>query len=193
MAWASERVNRLKVPGGLRQAEKASRALSEWLLPELQADLDRVHARARECFGYKRRDMNAEMEPTGSAKLTTPDFEYSVTVELDPEDPGLVRWRRQAVCGFAHRPQDSRLADVFGDDLDSVEYRFEQPIPIADVIDRLEEQASAGIRLDYDSLCRWCEIGIEGFPASVRLENRLLIIRPRAGSGLSLREILDIL
>jgi hypothetical protein len=184
IAWSSERLVRVKGAGPRGRLSTAER----WL-PDLQADLDRIHARAREAYGYRRREMQVESDAEGWAKLVTPDFEYVVTVGLDTDDDSLARWRREAVCRGG-QAVDARLIEVFGDELDSVEYRFDRPIAIADIVDKIEEGETAGIRLDYDSLCTWCEVAIPGVQASLRLEPRRLVIRPVAGSGFSLREIL---
>lgn len=195
VACSSERVTRLKLPSGVSRSQlRADKVLSEIVQPELEAELERVHARVRTDFGYKRRDLSVEHEELGRVRLVTPDFEYRISVELDAEDLSQAVWRREVlVSGDSAFVNDGRLASVFGEELDSVEYRFAQPLPIDDVVDKIEEREEGGVSVDYDSRCTWCEVSIDGLPATVRLQDRHLVVRPRAGSPITLREILDVL
>jgi hypothetical protein len=174
----------------VKPTPRDARQLFEQVAPDLEADLDRVHARSREVFGYKRRDLTVDQPEQGSARLTAPDFEYTVRILPTPDDASLAVWQREVMlAGDSEALADGRISEVFGE-LDSVEYRFKNPLSIEDVVDRLEERDTHAVRVDYDSRCRWCEVSIEGLPATVRMENRSLVIRPRAGSSLSLADIL---
>lgn len=195
VACSSERSTRIKLPSGTSRSQvRADRVLAEIVQPELLAELERVHARVRSAFAYKRKDLSVECDEPGHARLLTPDFEFRLSVELDAEDPTVALWRREVLAsGDSELLQDGRLVEVFGDDLDSVEYRFAQALKIDEVVDRIEEREEGGVSVDYDSRCTWCEVSIEGLPATVRLQDQQLVVRPLAGSSITLREILGVI
>src|SRR6185437_13680024 len=152
IACSSERTIRLKLPAGTARSQlRTERVLVDIVQPELMSELEQTHARLRARFGYKRKDLTVETDEPDRVRLLTPDFEYRISVELDAEDPSQATWRREVrVSGDSDLLHDGRLADVFGEELDSVEYRFAQPLRIDDVVDRIEERTEGGVSVDYD-------------------------------------------
>ena len=70
--------------------------------PDIKADLDAVVAAAREHLQYKRKDIDLIADGDGVGTVRTPDFEYTVTADLDPADPS--RSCGGASAGAVRRP-----------------------------------------------------------------------------------------
>ena len=62
---------------------------------DIKADLDNMFDMVREQFGYKRKDLDVSAERDGLGFIRTPDFEYTVSLEVNPDEPTEVIWRRE--------------------------------------------------------------------------------------------------
>jgi hypothetical protein len=186
----SERKNRLKsltgfdnsfrLPARLDPATR--RRINDMAAQDLRRDIENRFATLRERFHYRRKDFEV-MVDEGTAAIRTPDFEYSVSLEIDSEDPSSLSWIRKVE--HLEDPDlvgDSKFQAAFEELFDTLACQFQSPAPIETIIDALEEKPPQGLKLDYDSSCTWCELWINGFPGHIRIEGDQLHLR--GGSSL---------
>lgn len=151
---------------------------------DIRADLERVHDAAREHLGYKRKDIELKAEQDGTGFVRTPDFEYTVLVDLDPDEPTRVVWRREAGQftdpGFV---RGDGFRAVFPAVFDRLVFEFARPLDVAGFIDRVEDAPPAGIKLNVDADGKACDITLSGFAGAVRVQRHALTIRGRAGDA----------
>lgn len=156
-----------------RVNEATTRFLGQCAESELKEDLDKVHARLREHFKYARKDIKPDVSET-MASIVTPDFEYTVSVSLDPDDPSEVIWKRE--LSNIRDPtivERKELAAVFGATFDTVELEFKEPLELAEFIDALE---AAGLTPNYDAECTECTLTLSGVPGTIRVTDSCLQI-----------------
>ena len=171
-----------------RMPETASpsskRFIAKCAQDDLRADLDKLYDRVRETMGSKRKDVETELSTDGTGHLRTPDFEYSITVELDATDPSCFDWMRElgrfSDAEFIRGPA---FAALFGSTFDELHFEFATPVAVEELIDRLEDSPLLGSRLEVDSDGRGFEIQLEGYAGAVRVERTSLGILGRTGSA----------
>ena len=133
---------------------------------ELQAEIDSLHEKLRDTFGYVRRDLQSSVE-LGGGSIITPDFTYSVNISQDPEDPSQAVWYRE-VLEITNPAilEDPRFEAVFKDSFNSVNFDFYGKTNIGDLIDALEAK---GVRPRYPSNYSWCEVDLPSSNATLRI------------------------
>lgn len=158
---------------------------------ELEGDVNGVAKRAREAFGYTRKEVSAAAR-AGAGSVITPGFEYAVSVGLDAEAPSEVVWRRELrkIEGEIGGALDGVFADVF----DRLEMVFEQKQSVEEVIDRIEALRSKEIKVDYeDTDLSRCEIRITGFEGRILVTGeRLTVLKPGGGSPSELMKCFEL-
>jgi hypothetical protein len=160
----------------------------KWLyrlaFPDIQADLDEKFNAIREDLGFKRKDLECVLEPDGFGFIRTPAFDYAVSVTLDSADPTTFSWRRElsqfAKADLLNKPA---LRKVFPDALDSLEFHFDQLIDIEELVDRVEDNKPAGVKIRVGGDASYCEVTVAGFAGKVRVEKSLLRIDGPSGLG----------
>lgn len=156
-------------------------------VPDIKAELESVYDLSREEFGYHRKDLEMAAEDEGFGFLRSPDFEYTVAIELDEENPSQLHWRRE-VGRFAdpNFVKSSGFAAVFGQRFDEMSFEFEKPIDVGDWIDRLDEHPPADARVRPNPDGTECEITLAGFTGQIILDRKTITIRggPADPSGL---------
>jgi hypothetical protein len=173
-----------------RVTPRANQFFARLAAPELQSDLDAMYGTIVESFSYRRKDVHKGLDD-GSGSIRTPDFEYAVGVELDPAEPGLLRWTRDV--GQLTDPGTIRtpaFAEVFGRALDRLIFEFAEPRDVAEFIDRYEERPWPGSRMTADPEATWCELKLAGLTGSVRLEANRLTVIGRPGHAGNLLDVL---
>ncbi len=153
---------------------------------DLQADLDAVYAAVRNHLGYKRKDVALTRPTDGAGAIRTPEFDYLVSVALAADDPSVVILRREVT--HLRTPGLLRNADfqrAFGNAFQALSFEYAEPLDVAGLVDRLEEDSPTGVRLRCAADGSWCELDLAGFPGTVRVEGRRLDILGRriAGAG----------
>jgi len=107
VVFRAESVGNVKELAGFRKTHSLPERANEWARkyvnriaqPDIKADLDNTFDAVREQFGYKRKDLDVSAERDGLGFIRTPDFEYTVTVEVNPDDPTEVIWRQcKLIC-----------------------------------------------------------------------------------------------
>jgi hypothetical protein len=169
----------------------ARQFVAEIAAEEVKADVDAVYSAIRENLGYKRRDVEAGVEP-GCGYVRTPDFDYQVSVALDEEDPATVRWRREVV--HIRTPEvvlGEGFQSIFGGSFDTLLFEFAGPFDVQSWVDRVEDEAPEGVKLRCASDCSLCEISAAGFPGTIRLRpDRVEIVGRRSLRSADLAEAL---
>src|SRR5206468_390529 len=94
VVFRAESNSKLKDLTGYRKSHNMPDRVNDWArkyvnraaVADIKADLDNTFDMVREQFGYKRKDLDVSAERDGMAYIRTPDFEYTVTVEVNPDD-----------------------------------------------------------------------------------------------------------
>lgn len=190
VVFRSERPGKIRDLAGFRKSHSLPERANEWARKfvnriaqaDIKADLDDTFERIREEFHYKRKDVEVSRERDGVGFIRTPDFEYTVTVAVNPDSPTEVVWRREL----------SRLADpglvrrdcfvhVFGATFDRLAFEFLEPLEVAAFVDRIEEHPPRGVKVFVASGSDAAEITVAGFRGRISLTRDALSIEGRGG------------
>jgi hypothetical protein len=136
---------------------------------DVKTDVDSTYASVREQLGYKRRDVEGSAD-RGTGFVRTPDFEYSVSVDLADDDPTTVIWRRE-VAGIRN-PEvvlGKPFQQVFGEVFDTLVFEFTRPFDLEAWVDHIEDAMPAGVKLRTASDCSRCDVSVAGFTGVIRL------------------------
>jgi hypothetical protein len=143
--------------------------VSDLAAEDVKNDVDTVYASVREQMGYKRRDVEGGAD-RGAGFVRTPDFEYSVGVDLADDDPTSVVWRRE-VAGIRN-PEvvlGKPFQQVFGPMFDTLVFEFTRPFDLEAWVDHIEDEMPAGVKLRTASDCSSCDVTVAGFLGVIRL------------------------
>ena len=135
-------------------------------------DLDARFAEFRQHFQFKRVELRVSDPENGCGMISTPWFDYRVTVTLSPDDASEAVWRRQ-VTDFRHPEPllSPEFATVFGNLFNTVEFEPPEPIDVEDFIDAMEDRSDTSMQIDYDRTATWCQLSIESLPGQLKVEN----------------------
>lgn len=164
-----------------RVTPRANQFFGRVAIPEIKADLDERHAGIIEAFSYRRKDVSRSQDD-GSGSIRTPDFEYLLSVELDPDQPGQLLWRR--AIGQIIDPalvRSPAFQESFGSIADRLIFDFDKPTDVAAFIERYEDRPLPGSRMTADPDGAWCEINLGPAAGSIRVESQRLIVRGKLG------------
>lgn len=151
---------------------------------EVEQHFTAVYDRIRSSMSYKRRDLQV-----GDGRIVTPDFEYFVTCEQDPNKPRSALIKQELINISPSFVADEAFNEVFDNCFDELSFRFNKPISVKGLVDRMEDLEIEGIEIDYPSDCSYCEIQIEGSAFSIKImRESLTLTMPEAGSPASLLE-----
>ncbi len=148
---------------------------------EAHEDVEKHFTLLREHLKYKRKEVEVEKLPSGGA-IRTPDFEYTVSLDVSAEAPDEVVWRREiANIRNAELLKSPAFRAVFGDTFDTLIFRFPKERDVAGIVDAIEEEEPAGVKVDCPSDCAWCDISFEGRAGRIHIRpDRLEVHDPRA-------------
>ena len=151
---------------------------------DLKADLESVFEAAREHLGYKNKDVTVNAGNDGFGFMRGPDFEYTVTVSLDPSDPSQVTWRREVgQFGNAAFLRGAGFDAVFGKLFDQLVFEFAVPVDVSAMVDRLEDRPPPGLRIHAASDGSQCDLTLSGFAGRMTLCRTSLTVRGRTGDA----------
>lgn len=188
VVFRTESGGRVKELSGFRKSfqlpesatPSARKFIAKCATDDLREDLNRLYEAAREHLGYKRKDIDTAIDPEGIGTLRTPDFEYTIRLTLDKDDPTQVTWRREVGAfsdpGFLRGPG---FKSLFGNLFDQLVFEFDQPVDVEAWIDRLEDNPQQGVKLQIESDGSACEITLAGFPGRMRIGRTALTVRGR--------------
>ncbi len=178
VALVGESRRRVKDLPGFRKTHRVpdrvdaatTRFLHELVAHDLEVDADAVFAALRAAFGYTRRQVKAARED-GLAALRTPDFDYTVSASLTPDDAATLVVRREVTrMKSADLLDDPRFRTVFARTFQAIAVTARKRINVARWIDRVEVLDESGLTLRYPADAAWCELEMAGFGGIVRVE-----------------------
>lgn len=191
VVFRAESVGRVKDLAGFRKSHTLPDRANEWARkyvnriaqPDIKADLDGTFDAVREQFGYKRKDLDVSAERDGLGFIRTPDFEYTVTVEVSPDDPTEVVWRREV--GRLTDPglvRSEPFAAVFGPRFDRLVFEFAVPVDVAEFVDRIEDHPPEGVKVSVASGSDAAEVKLAGFAGGLTVTRSAVTIEGRTGA-----------
>lgn len=143
---------------------------------DIRTDVERVALLCRESFGHARRHLAIAIGTDGTGSLRSPDFEYAVSVELDPGDSSRLCWRRE--FGRFGELELAR-SDVFGPEFDQLAFELARPIDVASFVDRLTGAPLSGVRVVESSDGESCELTLPGFAGTIEVRRQEVVVRGR--------------
>lgn len=196
-------VFRAEVPGrvkdltGYRKTHTLPERANDWARKyvnrvaagDIKADLDNTFDMIREEFGYKRKDLDVSAERDGLGFIRTPDFEYTVTVNVNPDEPADVIWRREV--GRLSGPEFVRsegFRNVFGSTFNKLVFEFASPVDVAEFVDRIEDAPPEGVKVTVASDSGAAVIALAGFAGRVSVTRDAVTIEGPTGNPGSLLE-----
>jgi hypothetical protein len=191
VVFRSETIGRVKDLAGFRKTHSVPDRANEWARkyvnriahPDIKTDLDTTFDMLREAFGYKRKDLDVSAERDGLGFIRTPDFEYTVSVGVNPDDPTEVVWRREV--GRLIDPELVRsegFTSVFGTVFDRLVFEFIVPVDVAEFVDRIEDFPPEGVKVTVASGSDAAEVRLAGFTGRVTVTPTAVEIEGRTGS-----------
>ena len=197
VVFRAESLSDVKSLGGYRKSNPIPDRANEWARkyvnrvagPDIKADLDNTFEMVREAFGYKRKDLDVSAERDGLGFIRTPDFEYTVTVSVNPDDPSEVIWRREV--GRMSGPEFVRsegFRDVFGATFNKLVFEFATPVDVADFVDRIEDAPPEGVKVTVASDSGAAVVALAGFAGRVSVTRDAVTIEGQSGNPSSLLE-----
>lgn len=142
---------------------------------DIDADLDEKFSSLRSAFGFKRREIQVGRPDEGVGVITTPQFNYEISLALSENDPAKIVWRR-AVTGFQALSVafGSAFEQVFGGDFSVLEVTVDQPLDVEAIVDNVEDAESQDVSVDYDKDVTWCEITLRDSLTSIRVTEQTM-------------------
>lgn len=172
-----------------RANEWARKYVNRIAAGDIKTDLDNTFDMVRETFGYKRKDLDVSAERDGLGFIRTPDFEYTVSLSVNEDDPSEVVWRREV--SRLSGPEFVRgegFRDVFGTTFDRLVFEFAVPVDVADFVDRIEDAPPEGVKVSVASDSGAAVVGLAGFAGKVSVTRDAVTIEGQAGNPSSLME-----
>ncbi len=197
VVFRAESGGRIKDLAGYRKTHSLPERANDWArryvhraaAADIKVDLDNTFEMIRQEFGYKRKDLDVSAERDGLGFIRTPDFEYTVTANVNPEEPEEVIWRRE--LSRLSGPEFIRTAafqNVFGTMFNRLVFEFTQPVDVADFVDRIEETPPEGVKVSVASDSGAAEVTLAGFAGQVSVTRDAVTIEGRTGDPASLLE-----
>ena len=167
-----------------RHNSRAQSFINELAAADILEDVERVRTALEREFRFTRLQLSVTNHGEGAATVTTPYFNYNVSVEQAPQDPGSVLWKRTV---DAIKDPDKILSEafaaVFAKAFDTVELSLHDNVDLDQLIDVIEKLGSDEIDVAYDQdedvAC--CVIAIKGYKVSIQVtRNTFSIVHPTA-------------
>ncbi len=172
-----------------RANEWARKYVNRVAAGDIKTDLDNTFDMVRETFGYKRKDLDVSAERDGLGFIRTPDFEYTVSLSVNEDDPSEVVWRREVSrLSGPEFVRSEGFRDVFGTTFDRLVFEFAVPVDVADFVDRIEDAPPEGVKVSVASDSGAAVVGLAGFAGKVSVTRDAVTIEGQAGNPSSLME-----
>lgn len=195
--FRAESIGKIKDLAGFRKSHTLPDRANDWArkyvnriaAADIKADLDNTFDIIREQFGYKRKDLDVSAERDGLGFIRTPDFEYTVSLAVNPDEPTEVIWRRE--IGRLSGPEfvrSSGFQTTFGMMFDRLVFEFAVPVDVAEFVDRIEDDPPEGVKIGVASDANVAEITLTGFGGKVTVTPDAVTIEGRAGNPATLLE-----
>lgn len=136
---------------------------------DLLEDLDERFDEFRRQLKFRRVDIAVTDPVSGVAQISTPWFDYQISILHDPNDASAVLWRKQ-LSEFRRidKLNSAEVKAVFATTFDTVELAPPAAIDVAAMIDQIEDEADERISLDYDRQTTWCAVTIQGIAGKMQ-------------------------
>ena len=158
--------------------DRENRMLYEICVSELDEIMEQVFSKLRSEYNLKRKDLSASEIEAGCGMISTPDFQFVIQAELDPEKPSQALLTSSiSQIQVPDKLYGEAFGNTFGTTFNELLVSCPDPISIEDVVDLLEEIEPAETSLDYDKNCTYCELKFLGTAATVRLEAESISIK----------------
>jgi hypothetical protein len=144
---------------------------------ELTKDLDQVHAKLKEVFGFSRRELSSAQPNDGTGTITTPHFSYSVTVSHNPDQLDEALWTRtvESIKSPAEIASTA-FAKVFDGVFSTLAFELPAQVSIEDFIDEVETAKIPDLKIHYDRDATFCELQLPGSTGMITLRPTVLSI-----------------
>jgi hypothetical protein len=197
VVFRAETVGRVKDLSGYRKSHSLPDRANQWArkyvnriaAADIKSDLDSMFDMIREEFGYKRKDLDVSAERDGLGFIRTPEFEYTISLNVNASDPTEVSWRREV--GRLSGPEfvrSSGFQSVFAPIFDHLVFEFVEPVDVADFVDKIEEKPIEGVKVSVASDANAAEVALLGFSGKITVEPEAVIIHGQTGNPASLLE-----
>lgn len=140
---------------------------------EVEEEIDSVFDLLREKMNYSRQELSSHTD-VGSGSIVTPDFDYSVEITLDPEDPSTALLLRK--LSNIKKPQlidSAEFEAVFARRFSDLELTLKNKINVTEWIDVLEQMTREGrlpdLQVYYPRNCSYCELRFSGADQTMTL------------------------
>lgn len=166
--------------------ESATPSAQKWIYrlaaDNLKSEVEETYNALREQLGFKRKDLESTIGAEGIGFVRTPSFDYSVSVSLDPDDPSSVIWRREvSQVSDADMLRSDGFRMVFGGRLETLQFDFEKPIDVEELVDRIEDDPPPGVKVRVASDGSACDVTVQGFAGRVHVERSSLRVEGPPG------------
>jgi hypothetical protein len=166
--------------------EAATPSAQKWIYrlatENLKSEVEETYNALREHLGFKRKDLESTVGAEGIGFVRTPSFDFSVSVSLDTDDPASVVWRREiSQVADADVLRSDGFRKVFGGRLDVLQFDFEKPIDVEELVDRIEDDPPPGVKVRVASDGSACDVTVQGFAGSVHVERSSLRVEGPPG------------
>jgi hypothetical protein len=104
-------------------------------------------------------------------------------VEVNPDDPTAVVWRREV--GRLTDPDFVRsegFAAVFGTAFDKLVFEFAEPVDVAAFVDRIEDRPLEGVKVNVASDSDVAEVKLAGYAGRIAVTRDAVTIEGRTGA-----------
>jgi hypothetical protein len=190
IVFRGEKRDRVKNLAGFQKSfkvpEAATPSSQKWTfrlaVDDLRATVEETYNALREHLGFKRKDLESTIGADGLGFIRTPKFDFMVSISLDPEDPTSVVWRREVsqVSNSDVLGSDG-FRKVFGSFLDTLQFDFEKPIDVEELVDRIEDDPQPGVKVRVASDGSACDVTVQGFAGSIHVERACLRVEGPPG------------
>lgn len=160
-----------------RYSDMAESFVVKCAADDLKEELQRVYEKLKHAFGFTRRELEVSQPDDGTGTITTPYFNYSVTVTLNPDTLDEVVWTR-TVDSIQEPTQvaSQAFAEVFDDTFNTLEFSLPIKVDIESFIDAIEAARLPDVQIEYDHAATYCQLRLRGVVGAVTLQPRSLSI-----------------
>jgi hypothetical protein len=137
---------------------------------ELKQDLDTVYNALKQAFAFKRRDLSVAEPADGTGTITTPFFNYSISIALNPADPADAIWTK-TVDNIREPGQvvSASFAEVFDGVFRTLQFSLPNPVDLNDCIDAFEDAEIKNLDVNYDRDATYCELRFASATGAIRI------------------------
>lgn len=138
---------------------------------EIGQDLDSRFTQFRKDLGFKRVDLKVSDPDSGLGAISTPWFDYRITVTQASDDPQTAVLRRE-VSDFRDTKAmlSSEFATVFGTLFNTLEFEPPEPIDMEAFIDSMEDRSDSDLTVEFDRTATWCQVATQRIPGTLSVQ-----------------------